>query len=92
VGHREGDFDTGTHLSHIFFYATVVLLRLQGLDPEPPIGILAHPVQDREEWLVIWSGFHPQNTFDCHINTNFLDHDDHNILALFLGRAYPCFA
>ena len=41
VGHLQQDFDTDTHLSGIFFYVTVVLLRLQTLHPEPPVGILA---------------------------------------------------
>jgi hypothetical protein len=58
VGHREGDFDTGAHLSFIFFYDTIVLLRLSLFYPKPPNGILAHPIQDIKEWLVIRSGFH----------------------------------
>jgi hypothetical protein len=53
---------------------------------------MAQAVQDREEWLVIWSGFHPQDTFDFHVNTNFLDHDVNKILALFLGGAFPGYA
>jgi hypothetical protein len=53
---------------------------------------MAHPIQDREEWLVIRSGFHPQDTFDCHVDANFLDHDVNEIRALFLCRAFPGFA
>ncbi len=58
VGRRQLYFDTGTHLSGICLYVTVVLLRLQTLYPETPIGILAQSVQDREERFVIRSGFH----------------------------------
>jgi hypothetical protein len=35
VGHREQDFDTGTHLSRIYLYITVVRLRLHSFYPEP---------------------------------------------------------
>ena len=52
-----------------------------------PIAIMAQAVQDREKWLVIQSDFHPQDSFDFHVNANFLDHNVNNILALFLGRS-----
>jgi len=75
VGHLQHDFDTGTHLSCIFLYVTVVLWSHKTLYPKSPIGIMAHPIQDRKEWLVIRAGFHPENTFDFHVNINFLDPD-----------------
>jgi len=46
VGHLQHDFDTGTHLSGIYFYATVILLRLNSLYPKPPVSILAQPIYD----------------------------------------------
>jgi hypothetical protein len=80
VGHRKGDFDTGTHLSQIFLYVTIILRRLQSFYPKSSTGILAHPVQDRKERFVIRSGFHPKNKFGRHIHANFLDHDTNKIL------------
>lgn len=61
--HQEGDFDIDANMTRIFFYATVILLRLQTLYPEPPVVILAQPVQDRKERLVIRAGFYPQGPF-----------------------------
>jgi len=75
VRHREQDFDTCTYMSCIFLYVTDVLWRHKCFYPKSPIGIMAHPIQDREEWLVIRSGFHPQDTFDNHIYSNFLNRD-----------------
>jgi two-component sensor histidine kinase len=40
VGHREEDFDTGTHLYSICLYVTVVLLRLQTLYPIMTLGLI----------------------------------------------------
>ena len=75
VGHLQYDFDSGTHLSYIFLYVTVVLLRHKTLYPKSPISIMAQAVQDREEWLVNRAGFHPQDAFDCHVNANFPNRD-----------------
>jgi len=84
VGHREHDFDTGTHMSGICYYVTDVLLQFHLLYPEPPIGILAHPIEDIEEWLVIRAGFHPQDAFDCHVNANFPNRDLNQIPTPFV--------
>ena len=66
--HLQRDFDTDTHLSCIFPYITIVLLRLCLFYPKPPIGILAHPIQDREKWFVVRAGFHLKDMFDRHVN------------------------
>jgi len=47
VGHCYQDFDTGTYMSCIFLYVTVVPLRLHTLYPIEPFAI-----QDREQWFV----------------------------------------
>lgn len=47
VGHREGDFDTGAHLSGIHFYATNIPFCFSALYPIEPFAI-----QDREQWFV----------------------------------------
>jgi hypothetical protein len=81
VEHREGDFDFRRYLSRIFFYATVIPLHLHTLYAEPPIGILAYLVQDREEWLLNRSGIHPQNAPGNCVDAHILDLDLSQISA-----------
>jgi hypothetical protein len=41
---------------------------LRTLYPQSPVGLLAHPVQDRKERFEIRSGFHPKDTFGRYIH------------------------
>jgi hypothetical protein len=70
----EQDFDTGTHLSCIFLYVTVVLWHHKTLYLKSTIGIMAHLVQDREEWLVNRAGFYPSYALSGDGDANFSDH------------------
>jgi hypothetical protein len=66
VGHLQHDFDTGTRLSGICLYVTIVLLRLCSFYPKPSIAILARSAQIRKELLVIWLYFYLPDTFYRH--------------------------
>ena len=90
VRHLLGDFDIGTRLSQIFLYATIILWSPQLFYSEAPVSMLAHPIQDRKERFLVRSVFHPKNTYDRHIHTNFLDQDINKILAAeFVDGASP---
>jgi len=75
VGHREGDFDIGAHLSHIILLITVNLYRLNSNYPTPSISIVARSAQIRKELFIIWLYFHLLEAFYCYINTYIHEQD-----------------
>jgi hypothetical protein len=89
VGHREGDFDIGLHLSQIFPSVTSILIFFWTGEPEALLHIHTQVVQKLGKHIKIGASFYPNDAPGVNIDVKLLDHHACKILPRSLETVLP---